>query len=88
MGSSAGSSINLGMPRTPSFSRSRQDFHAKRSGRLSLDVIFNFNLLEHGAVGIFLAHVAVLVLGLPGLVLREFMAGNSSDDKLRDANIK
>ncbi|KAK0753981.1 hypothetical protein B0T18DRAFT_26442 [Schizothecium vesticola] len=46
---SAGSSRNLGMPRTPSFSRSRQDFHAKRSGRLSLDVIFNFTCSSRGS---------------------------------------
>lgn len=37
-----GSTRNLGTPRAPSFSRSRQAFHAKRSGRLAMDVIFNF----------------------------------------------
>lgn len=78
---SAGSATSLGMPRTPSFSRSRQAFHAKRSGRLGVDVIFNFTWSSEWVVGAFRGLVRTFS---GGLGLREFMTGDSGDDKARN----
>lgn len=78
---SAGPTTSLGMPRTPSFSRSRQAFHAKRSGRLGVDVIFNFTWSSEWVVGAFRGLVRTFS---GGLGLREFMTGDSGDDKARN----
>lgn len=60
-----GSTRNLGMPRTTSFSRSRQAFYAKRSGRLAMDVIFNFTWTSAGG-GTFRGLFRALPLGVRG----------------------